>query len=354
MKLLILYSEIAGYTLACLDQLLSQTDLQIRLIRWPVNAEAPFHFEFGDRVEVIDRGGLTQQALDHHMQAFAPDAIFTSGWIDKGYVKSLRYKPAGSPVICGLDNQWVGSMRQRVATWLSPWLVRRHFDFIWGAGPRQRAFARHLGYDDAHIREGYYSADVARFNQAYAQYHPHRSDGTPHLLYVGRLMAHKGIAELIEAFLRTDASSQWQMTLVGKPDGSITLPQDPRLHYLDFVQPKALPSIYGKAQAFALPSRAEPWGVALHEAAASGLPLIASDAVGAADAFLQPGENGFLHQAASVDSIDEALLRLMACDESMLRSMGDHSHQLAQRITPQTWAETLLDMIHQYQQSHAH
>lgn len=353
MKLLILYSEIAGYTLACLDQLLSQTDLQIRLIRWPVNAEAPFHFEFGERIEVIDRSTLDQAALDRQVKDYVPDAIFTSGWIDKGYLKALAHKPTHCPVICGLDNQWKGGLRQRLASWLSPWLVRRYFDFIWGAGPRQRAFARQLGYDDAHIREGYYSADVARFNHAYEQFHQQPVEGPRRLLYVGRIMAHKGIGELVEAFLQTDPACQWELCLVGKADGSVGLPEDARLVVQPFVQPEALPAIYGQAQAFALPSREEPWGVALHEAAAAGLPLLASDAVGAADSFLQAGENGFLHRAASVASIHEGLTRLMACDDFTLRSMGEHSHRLAQRITPHSWADTLLDMVHQHQQAYA-
>lgn len=356
MKLLILYSEIAGYTLACLDQLLQRPDLQVRLIRWPVNAEAPFHFEFGERIEVIDRSTLSQAELEEQVRGFAPDAIFTSGWIDKGYLKALPQRPRGCPVICGLDNQWTGSLRQRVATWLSPWLVRRHFDFMWGAGPRQRAFARQLGYDDAHIREGYYSADVARFNHAYQQQHAARfsAEGPRRLLYVGRIMAHKGIEELVAAFLQTDPALGWQLELVGKADDSVDLPQHARISQRDFVQPEALPAIYGQAQAFAFPSRVEPWGVAIHEAAAAGLPLLASDAVGAADVFLEEGQNGFRHQAGSVASLHEALQRLMACDAEPLQRMGDHSHALAQRITPQTWADTLLDMIHQHQQAHAH
>lgn len=354
MKLLILYSEIAGYTLACLDQLLRREHIHVRLIRWPVNAEAPFHFEFGERMEVIDRSTLSQQALNEQVQQFAPDAIFTSGWIDKGYVKALSLRPATCPVICGLDNQWTGSLRQRVATWLSPWLVRRHFDYLWGAGPRQRAFAQQLGYDDAHIREGYYSADVARFATG-AETTPERFDVAPRrLLYVGRLMAHKGIGELIEAFLQTSSESGWRLSLVGKADRSVSLPRDPRIEYQDFVQPEALPAVYHAAQAFVLPSQAEPWGVALHEAAASGLPLIASDAVGAADAFLAPGENGFVHEAGVAGSLRDALERLFACRSDHLAQMGAKSQQLAHRITPQTWADTLLEMIHQHQRVHVH
>ena len=52
--------------------------------------------------------------------------------------------------------------------------------------------------------------------------------------------------------------------------------------------------MYVDADVFALLSRHEPWGVAVNEAAASGLPLLLSDRVGAAADLLRDGENGFL------------------------------------------------------------
>ncbi len=52
---------------------------------------------------------------------------------------------------------------------------------------------------------------------------------------------------------------------------------------------------YVDADVFALLSRHEPWGVVVNEeAAASGLPLVLSDQVGAAADLLRAGENGFL------------------------------------------------------------
>ena len=43
---------------------------------------------------------------------------------------------------------------------------------------------------------------------------------------------------------------------------------------IGFVQPEQLPDLMAGATAFVLPSRIEPWGVVLHEAASSGLPLV--------------------------------------------------------------------------------
>jgi glycosyltransferase involved in cell wall biosynthesis len=342
MKILILYTELAGYTVACLEELLRSYPVELRLVRWPVNQEAPFDFAFDPGVTVLDRQHLTQHELNEEVRRYAPDGIFCSGWLDRGYLKALAHKPAGCPVICGLDNQWNGHWRQQVARWLSPWLVRRYFDYIWGAGPRQATFARQLGYDEAHIRQGYYSADVPRFSQVQAQ---PGQDQPPTLLYVGRIMAHKGIPDLLAAFLSLAEQTDWHLQLIGKPDGSVGWPAHPRITQWDFVQPAELPASMARASAFVLPSREEPWGVALHEAAAVGLPLIASDACGAGDAFVEAGKNGQLFAAGDASSLTQALTQLFDLPSATRAAWGAHSRQLAQRITPQTWAQTLVGMI---------
>jgi glycosyltransferase involved in cell wall biosynthesis len=84
---------------------------------------------------------------------------------------------------------------------------------------------------------------------------------------------------------------------------------------------------YVEADVFALLSRHEPWGVVVNEAAASGLPLVLSDRVGAAHDLLVDGENGFVVPADDVDATAAALERL-ADDPELRRSMGTRSREL--------------------------
>jgi glycosyltransferase involved in cell wall biosynthesis len=66
------------------------------------------------------------------------------------------------------------------------------------------------------------------------------------------------------------------------------------------------------ADVFALLSRHEPWGVAVNEAAASGLPLVLSDCVGAAVDLLEDGRNGILVAADDSEAAAGALAKLSA------------------------------------------
>jgi glycosyltransferase involved in cell wall biosynthesis len=84
---------------------------------------------------------------------------------------------------------------------------------------------------------------------------------------------------------------------------------------------------YVDADVFALLSRHETWGVVVNEAAASGLPLVLTDRVGAAHDLLRDGENGFLVPADDVGAAADALSKLAASAE-LRRRMGDRSREL--------------------------
>ena len=93
------------------------------------------------------------------------------------------------------------------------------------------------------------------------------------------------------------------------------------------ISESALAKEYVEADIFALLSRYEPWGVVVNEAAASGLPLVLSDRVGAAHDLLVDGENGFLVPADDVEAAATALKRL-ADDPELRRALGARSQEL--------------------------
>jgi glycosyltransferase involved in cell wall biosynthesis len=83
---------------------------------------------------------------------------------------------------------------------------------------------------------------------------------------------------------------------------------------------------YAVADVFALLSRHEPWGVAVNEAAACGLPLVLSDRVGAAFDLLEDGRNGMLVPADDAHAAADALEVLVA-DPALRAAFGDASRE---------------------------
>lgn len=345
MKVLVLYSEIAGYFIACVRRFVELHDATVHIVRWPIHPEAPFQFSDHPRIVYHERKDLDKAALLRLADEINPDVVYVSGWIDKTYLHvARRYFKLGRPVVAAFDTQWRGDFRQRLATWLSPFVFRRQFSHTWVPGLFQYEYARRLGFPRDRILTGMYSADTALFEAIYPDATAAKSEKYPHtLIYVGRFLDLKGVLELYHAFreLSEEMQHDWQLLLVGNGPLKDELPQTDNIRFRDFVQPSDLPKLALEAGAFVLPSRRDAWGVVLHEFAAAGLPLVCTDAAGGITAFVKEGYNGFIHRRNDKDSLKETFKAMIACSDDRLREMGRRSHELSKQISPDTWAATL-------------
>jgi len=152
-------------------------------------------------------------------------------------------------------------------------------------------------------------------------------------VFVGRLIAAKAPLEMLEAFERVSRScGDWALGVVGDGglEGAMRRRVEERglegVHFLGFRQDDALLAVYAAADLFVLASRQEPWGVVVNEAAAAGLPLLLSDAVGAAADLLKPGENGEVFSAVDIDQMASVWLTLSQRKD--LGRMGVRSREI--------------------------
>lgn len=345
MKVLVLYSEIAGYFIACVRRFVELYDAEVHVVRWPINPEAPFRFSDHPRIIYHERSELDTPGLKDLARTVDPDVLYVAGWIDKPYLKVARQCcRAGKVVIAAFDTQWRGDLRQRIATWISPFFFLRRFTHAWVPGMFQYEYARRLGFARDRILTGMYAADVALFAHAYPTAMAAKASQYPHrILYVGRYLALKGVLELYHAFkeLSEEVEHDWELVLVGNGPLKEKLQETANIRLRDFVQPADLPWLAVEAGALVLPSRSDAWGVVLHEFAAAGLPLISTDAAGGITAFVKQGYNGFLHRRGDVASLKAAFKELMAHSDAELCEMGQRSHELSKQISPDTWAATL-------------
>lgn len=146
------------------------------------------------------------------------------------------------------------------------------------------------------------------------------------ILFMGRLNRDKGVLDLVDAFLdisrrRPDVA----LLLVGaQEDIHFSALQEMcgeyrhRIHYQSFTR---TPERYmAAADVFCLPSYREGFGMTLIEAAACGVPAVASRISGIVDA-VSDGETGLLFMPANVPELTHALLTLIS-DEPLCQRMG--------------------------------
>ena len=113
----------------------------------------------------------------------------------------------------------------------------------------------------------------------------------------------------------------------------------------DFMSQEELAGELEKAGAFILPSVTEPWALVIHEAACSGLPVLASACCGAVSCFVKDGENGFLFKPANKRSTRKAIERFIHLPELQWIQMGRKSRELSDRITPSKVADCILTVL---------
>jgi glycosyltransferase involved in cell wall biosynthesis len=348
-NLLFLYTEISGYFMACAETLAQLSGAKVTVIRWEVNQEAPFQFHPQEGISLLNRNDFTDETLTAFCNDLKPACVYVAGRLDKGYLAvAKQLKKKGIPVLFGFDNHWTGSWRQQVASWLSPFMIQNRFTHAWIPGTPQYSFAEKLGFANDKILTGVYAGNIAPFLAAGAACVDSKKSNYPHtLLFCGRLVGAKGILELLQAFraLTPSQRGDWKLMLAGTGPIEINVSSGEPIELLGFIQPEKLPELVAQSGAFILPSQFEPWGVALHEFAAGGLPLIASSAVGAATSFLYEGKNGWTFPAGDTNKLKEVLATLFAAPDEKLAEMGKASRVLSLQISPETWAQTIMKLI---------
>lgn len=348
MKILFLYTELAGYFLASVKKFMELYGVEVHIVRWKVNEEAPFEFNELGNINIYERDNFSTKQLIELADKISPNMIYVSGWADKAYVKVCKKYSKKIPVLAALDNQWFGTLKQRIATLISPFTLKRYFTHIFAAGLYQFEYARRLGFKKENIFIGMYSSDLDLFEKVYFENLEEKKKNYPkQLLYVGRFTEFKGLEELWKAFeeLYEEGFTEWTLKCVGAGDTIGYFPDHPAISRSGFVQPNELPQLAKDSGAFILPSRYEPWGVVLHEFAAAGLPLISSDACGSRTAFLRNYFNGFYFKAGNKDSLKNKLHKLMSLSDKELIKMAERSHKMAFTITPEKWATTVYQLM---------
>jgi glycosyltransferase involved in cell wall biosynthesis len=174
-----------------------------------------------------------------------------------------------------------------------------------------------LGVPRERIEMSVQSADLEPVLAAVAGRERRPRGGPVRVLSVGRLVPDKNLHALVEAFAEAGfeaGEAELELCGTGALDVELSalaerLGVPLRLH--GYIAPEELPALYLDADALALVSTYEPFGVTVREAAAAGLPLICSVRAGAAGDVAVEGENALLVDPTDREAIAAALGRIV-------------------------------------------
>lgn len=207
----------------------------------------------------------------------------------------------------------------------------RHSDAIVTYGDHVKRYLTNLGVSAEKIFVAHHAVDNAACARPVSEKEVRalRSvlrlpEGRRIVLYVGRLQRIKGLDILLTAFAKTEISDA-VLVLAGTGSEQFVLEQQamklsilPRVRFTGYIPVEHIVSYYASAYVAVLPSITTPtgkecWGLVVNEAMNQGLPVIATDAVGAAaGGLVQHGVNGLIVPERDPESLAAALRRILS------------------------------------------
>jgi glycosyltransferase involved in cell wall biosynthesis len=151
-------------------------------------------------------------------------------------------------------------------------------------------------------------------------------EGEPMVLFVGRMVGHKGIENIIEA-ARSVAYAKFVLVGGGPELGSLRrlaarLGVADRISFTDQVSRADLPPYFAACDLFVLPSvsRLEAFGIVALEAMASGKPVVVSDIPGVREV-ITDGKEGLLADPVDPEDLG-GKIRILLADDRKRSAMG--------------------------------
>jgi UDP-N-acetylglucosamine 2-epimerase (non-hydrolysing) len=278
-----------------------------------------------------------------------PDAIVTGAFSVPSLFAAMYARAAGKPLLVQSDGTHESERRiDVVQRALRRFFARVSAGAIANSTPAAERFVE-LGWPADRVFLAPHSTDVAGF-QAVARTRDYAANGRLSVLCVSRLIPRKGIDRLIAAAATArvlDANVSLTIAGTGTEEDALrraAADADVPVEWLGFVPHQELPHVFAQADAFAYPTSEDPFGIAVLEAAASGLPLVVSPHAGATADFVQHTVNGLVVDPDDRAALPDALVAL-ATDEELRRRLGQAAHRSTAERTPAATARGYYDAV---------
>ena len=311
-------------------------------VQWDIPLLEGYEFEFINNV-AADPGshhfkGIDLPELESKIEDWNADAVLVYGWCYKSHLNAMRhFKKRRTAVMFRGDSTLIDerpSLKTIVRRQFLRWIYR-HVDIALYVGQHNRAYYEKHGLSESQLVFAPHAVDNARFEKSGIDTICIRgelgiSSSDYVLLFVGKLEYKKAPDQLLRVFNKLNRKDV-HLIFAGSGELRSSLMEHSRsnVHFLGFQNQSQMPNVYRAADILILPSRGpgETWGLAINEAMACGLAIIASDRVGAAIDLVQPA-NGWVFKSGDEQTFHDCVQTALSNDKKALRKMGDCSRHI--------------------------
>lgn len=348
LRVLFLYSEYVNYLDGLLATLVQDYEAEVRVVSWNENLLKPQTIPSIPGVAFENRSTLSVDQLVDLIEGFEPSLIYISGWMDPGYLAAIRRARNRGEfrTVSGFDDNWFGTMRQRLGAIYFRVILRKHFDKAWVAGARQYHYVRQLGFSDTDIAFNLLSCDSSKFDTIGTR-QPAKQASQRKFFYVGNFRDVKGTDLLADAYkvYRESLAGTCELVCIGQGPMRERLEAEPGVTVLPYMSSAQLIDATSAFDVFVLPSRRDQWGIVLHEFALLGFPLLSSSGTGATERFLIDGFNGLMFTLGDHRDLAHKLKEFEEMSTEELNMFSGRSRQLGRTISTEISAASMISLI---------
>lgn len=342
MKFLFLCTQPASYLFDSISILANEHEVQV--VHYRLSKDAPidiFKYKNFKLCEYVEHEDLVIK-----FRLFSPDVVLAAGWTNLTYLKCCyHFKLLGKMTVLTSDNPYIDNLFNRISAKYFGLYIRRYFTHTWVPGRKQYEFMKRLGFQHNQIILDLYTANNYLFDSNLNNLNRY-NDNIKKILFIGRIVDYKGVKLIYDSFneiaRRHKDKFNWRLEIIGNGELEGMLTSNEYIKKTNFLQPFDIKVKMLESHGFILASKLEHWGVAVHEAAHCGLPLLLSESVGASERFLINKHNGYYHKPFCKESIIRSMENLFSCSNSELIEMSINSKRLAQRITLNDWVSQIV------------
>ena len=308
--------------------------LRLSVNYWEDTAGGQFDPEFGRHVtwdadllsgyhSVNAHGaGSASRALSflRSMRSLVPDLVVCFGWASAAARLTIPWcLLTRTPFLFYGDTSWQHDSTGFRA-WLRHRMLRVAFRLASGAlssGAFNREFYIRLGMHPARIFDSVYPIDVDSYAAA-RHTHPHR--GQIMIGFAGKLIARKGVDELLRALAVLSDDSSWNARIIGEGEEreslvelSLALGISSRVEFRGFRNASEMPAELAECDIVVVPSTRDNRGMIAAEAMAAGAAVIVSSNTGVwgRGDLIQEGRTGRVYRSGDHAELASVLGQLL-------------------------------------------
>ena len=288
-------------------------------IQWDIPLLEGYQYQFLENTSK-DPGshhfkGIINPELNQEIEKWGADIVWVWGWAFDSHLKALRYFKGKKEVWFRGDSTLLDEskgfnlkkiLRRVFLTW-----VYRHIDKAFYVGTHNKAYFIKHGLKETQLVYAPHAIDNDRFADPTGEYAKQAKQWRKELaiaenqkviLFAGKLETKKNPFFLI-TLAKELPTNEYKIVFVGSGPLEENLKNQATENciFLGFQNQKMMPIVYRLADVFVLPSLGpgETWGLAINEALACGIPVIASNKCGGAVDLINT-ETGFMYNGINL------------------------------------------------------